>query len=167
MSKNLPEKSGRKSKICWCFFLDEVQKHTKVHLINIVKETAKHINSLAQGKDVSAGLLVTDGTMRSGIYHQELQKKSIRPVAPVDVVQTKVMEVIYDQVKKTGAGSIKDFNYIVNEMLKLGCEYVILGCTEFSYFSNNYQLSSHCIDVLEVLKKISIELSGKKYKDNV
>jgi len=73
--------------------------------------------------------------------------------------------IIYNQIKKTGKGSLSDFNHLVEEMMKLGCDYIVLGCTELSWVAANYAVSSCCVDALAVLTQVCIKRSGKAYKE--
>jgi aspartate racemase len=149
-----------------CFFIKELQNQTSIHIINMVEETAKHIANISDNQDVTVGILATDGTIKSQLYTKALQKYDIECIEPDEVLQNHVMNIIYNQVKKSGHGNISDLNYVIDRMIKYGCNHVILGCTELSYFNHNYFISDYCIDALEVLTKVSIELSNKEYKEN-
>jgi aspartate racemase len=150
------------------YFIKELQQETKIPIISIIEEAVKHIKERSQveckGKDVVVGVLATDGTVRTGTYRKMLEQYGLRYIFPDKELQAKVMSVIYGQVKKTSKGDINDFNYLVGEMEKLGCDYIILGCTDLSWFSANYAISPRCVDALGVLKRVCIELSGKAYK---
>ncbi|WP_127530190.1 aspartate/glutamate racemase family protein [Paenibacillus kobensis] len=147
-----------------CFFIEELQSQTNIPIINMVEETAKHIANISEKQNVTVGILATNGTIKSQLYTNALQKYGIKCIEPDDVLQDHVMNLIYNQIKKNGHGNISDFNYVLDRMIKYGCNYVILGCTELSYFNHNYFISDYCIDALEVLTKVSIELSNKEYK---
>jgi len=150
------------------YFVQELQQATKIPIISIIEETVKHIKERAtlehKGKEVVVGVLATDGTVKTGTYRQMLEQYGLRYIFPDKELQAKVMHVIYDQVKKTSKGDIDDFNHLVEEMERLGCDYIILGCTDLSWFSANYTLSSRCVDALGVLTRVCIERSGKEYK---
>ena len=151
-----------------CFFADKLQQATNVPIINIVEETVKYIKELPQEDDrgkVVVGVLATDGTIYSGTYLQALEHHGLECIIPQKEIQVKVVDLIYNQVKKTGRGNLHDFEYLVGEMVKSGCDYVVLGCTELSWFAANYTLPSCCIDALGVLTKVCIERSGKGYKE--
>ena len=151
-----------------CFFADKLQQAANVPIINIVEETAKYIKELSskdgKGK-VVVGVLATDGTIMSGTYQRALERYGLHYVSPAKELQTKVMDLIYNQIKKTGKGSLSDFNHLVEEMMKLGCDYIVLGCTELSWVAANYAVSSCCVDALAVLTQVCIKRSGKAYKE--
>ena len=148
-----------------CFFVDALQRSTKIPIISIVEETVKELSNKEDISNASPiGILATDGTINAGVYHKVLERYGLLPIIPEKEFQVKVIDLIYNQVKKTGRGNINDFNYIVDYMEKLGCGYIILRCTELSWFAANYTLSPRCIDALEVLTKVCIERSGKEYK---
>lgn len=150
-----------------CFFIEEVQKHTHIPIINMVEETAKYIRSIDKKENITVGILATDGTIESRMYQDELQKYNIKSIIPDKEIQLKVMDLIYNQIKKNGFGKINDLEDIINNMIGLGCDYVILGCTELSCFNFDYDIPNYCIDALEILTKTAIELSDKEYKGNL
>jgi len=149
-----------------CYFIDELRKHTSVNIINIVEETVKYISNISPKKNIRVGILATDGTVKAGTYRTALTKHNMECVQPNIGLQDKVMDIIYNQVKKTGAGNIDDFNCIIDSMKNDDdCDYIILGCTELSYFAKSHLLPDCCVNSLEVLTKVSIEKTGKKYKE--
>jgi len=150
-----------------CYFINELRKITKIPIISIVEETAKYIKGLSDRRDtnegVVVGVLATDGTISTNTYHKALSYYGLHCITPNMDLQAKVMELIYGQVKKTGKGCFSDFNNVVEEMEQSGCDYIILGCTDLSWFTANGTLSPRCIDALEILTKVCIERSGKEY----
>lgn len=150
-----------------CFFIEELQKYTPIPIINMVNETVKYIRNIATQSNISVGILATDGTIKSQMYQKELQKYNIKSIIPNKEIQLKVMDLIYNQIKKNGFGELKDLEDIISKMVDLGCNYIILGCTELSYFNFKYDIPNYCIDALEVLTKTAIELSDKDYKGNL
>ena len=146
-----------------CYFLDKLQMQTQIPLINIVRETVMHIAKLANGKNVKVGVMATDGVIRTELYKKELEKNNFTYVATTPHVQKLIMNLIYNQIKKTGKGNIADLEYILESLSQAGCDYIILGCTELSYFPACYDLPNNVVDALEILTKVSIEMSGYKY----
>lgn len=70
------------------------------------------------------------------------------------------MSVIYDDVK---AGKPVDFlkwQQIMATMTALGCDRIILGCTELSIVNKELKLDEFYIDSLMVLADCAIELCG-------
>jgi aspartate racemase len=133
------------------------------NVINMIDETAKYISNLNPNKNIKVAVLATDTTIKTELYQNALKKQGYTAILPAKEFQQKVMHIIYEQVKKTGKGNIKDLLCIVNEMTKCGADLVILGCTELSYFYDNYELPRTCIDAMEVLVKTCTIECGKEY----
>jgi len=145
-------------------YYQEMQKTTKIPIINMIMETATHIKNISGHRQSSVGILVTDATKASGVYQKALKEQGLNCIEPDPATQLRIMDIVYNQVKRTGAGNIQDFNLVLTEMFRLGCDYIIIGCTELSWFSYNTKLSSYCIDALEILTQVSIEHCGYKYR---
>lgn len=150
-----------------CVFIKELQKYTNIPIINMVEETAKFISENVEKENIIVGILATDGTIESRIYQEELQNYNIKSIIPDKEMQLKIMDLIYNHIKRKGDGEIDVLEEIINKMVALGCDYVILGCTELSYFNYKYDIPNSCIDPLEILTKIAIELSDKEYKGDL
>jgi len=108
------------------------------------------------------GLLATDGTVQSGIYHRPAKELGLSVVTPGPEGQKKVMRIIYDYVKGGKQGGREELLELISELKNKGAEVVLLGCTELSCL--NFDLPEDCVDALEVLVKRSIEVSGGKYQ---
>ncbi|MEP0617501.1 aspartate/glutamate racemase family protein, partial [Marinobacter sp.] len=78
----------------------------------------------------TVGLMATDGTVKAGFYPKKLARSGIQMVLPEEALQRNIMHGIY-QVK---SGKIEAGGEILagcmEQMLRLGVEKVILGCTE-------------------------------------
>ena len=108
--------------------------------------------------------MATDGTIKYGAYHKFIGNDLL--FVPDDVYQAKVMNIIYDKVKKNKEVSLVEFEEILDYFRENGCEKIILGCTElsviYSYLKVNY---SDVVDSLTVLARKAVELSGKSLKE--
>jgi len=146
-------------------WLPALQKVTSVPIIDMLDETAKHIKAKSSGKNSRVGILATDGVISTGLYDRALAKHGLTPVTPNSKLQEKAMEIIYDQVKKTGVGNLDDFKELTRQFVAEGnLDFVVLGCTEFSYFSKNFDLPEMFVEAMDVATKTAIEQSGYKYK---
>jgi len=147
------------------YFFDKVQAKTKIPIINMVAETVKGILNNKAIKKI--GILATDGTIQTKIYEKECIKHGAQAVVPSGANQKKIMDIIYNEIKRGEKGDFNKFMEVVKELKEKGCDVIILACTELSYLNKNYKLPEYCVDALEVLAKKSIELSGKKVKITV
>jgi len=139
------------------FFYDELQEGINVPIINMVRETAAF---LSQAQIKAAGIMATDGAVRSGLFQNELNASGIRAIAPSETMQARVMDLIYNNIKANRPFDIESFKTVTNELRANGAERILLACTEFSLIRQTSKLSSEYVDVLEILAKRSIELCG-------
>ena len=150
-----------------CFWAEDLQKHTKLPVINIVEQTAMHVHNIKNKANPRVGVLATDGTKTAKTYDTALSKFGMTCIYPDATLQALTMDIIYEQVKATGKGSIEDFNKLCATFKEQeNLDYIILGCTELSWFTENFDLENHLIDALAVLVRTSIEASGHQYKSS-
>ncbi|OGC67052.1 hypothetical protein A3J33_03235 [candidate division WWE3 bacterium RIFCSPLOWO2_02_FULL_53_10] len=142
------------------YFYDEIQGSVKIPVLHMVRESLAYAAQIRKAKIV--GLLATDGTVQSGIYHRPAKELGLSVVTPGPEGQKKVMRIIYDYVKGGKQGGREELLELISELKNKGAEVVLLGCTELSCL--NFDLPEDCVDALEVLVKRSIEVSGGKYQ---
>jgi aspartate racemase len=111
-------------------FADQLQEEVKLPFIHIGVETAKAINKQGFKK---VGLLGTKFTMEMDFYRKKLEEFGLEVIIPE---KQETRDYIQHTVKEElGIGFINPdtkTNYIsiVNELVELGAECIILGCTE-------------------------------------
>ena len=79
------------------------------------------------------GLLATDGTIRTGVYHKYLKEQGIEVVVPEGEDQKVVMSLIYDCVKKNVAVEMYPKETLARMIARLkskGAEAYLMACTE-------------------------------------
>ncbi len=135
-------------------FFDEIAASVCIPVISMIDETADYISRRGFHK---TGIMGTDGTLASGIYKKALEKRGIEYVCPAPETQKLIMSIIYDYVKAGRAGAEELFRRAADEMLSLGCDSLILGCTELPLAAYKSDLF---INTLEVLAYKSITYCG-------
>lgn len=147
------------------WFVPDVQNYVDVPILNMLGETAKVLHSRGVR---TAAILATDGTIRSGLYDQELKKVGITPIHPNEEDQKMIMSLIYDYVK---AGKDHPFTHTIREMEKRlmdqGAEYMILGCTELPIAFAQMDTTLPTIDPTTVLAQAAITHAGGKLKKQI
>lgn len=143
------------------YFHDRLQESLKVHVIDAIEETA---GLLSENGVKKAGVMATDGSVKSGIFEDRLKAKGIECITPDAAAQKKVMSLIYNDVKKGRAADLKAFFEVSDSLFNEGAEAVILGCTELSVIKRDNELGKGFIDCMEVLSKVSIETCKKPVK---
>lgn len=145
------------------YFFDRIQCKTTVPMIHMVRETVKY--AVGHYKNVKKiGIMATDGTIETGLYHKECEAFGVIPVNPSKERQKDVMSLIYDDVKQGKKGDYAKFERTMNEFMEMDCDVVILACTELSVFKEEIELPKICLDAMDVLVRESILRSGAQYK---
>lgn len=141
------------------FMYDEIQESIKIPLINMPYEVGKLINENNEIKKV--GILATKGTLKAKIYERYLEKEIFYPS---EETNNKVMDLIYEKVKKGVKVNKQEFYDILEEYFDNDCDALIMGCTELSVIvrDNDLYFDNRLIDSLKVLVDKTIELSGKE-----
>lgn len=145
------------------YFYDHIQKAVKIPVINMVRESVAYaVRDFENVKRV--GIMATDGTINSKIYHKACRKAGVTPVKLSEERQRDVMSLIYDDIKAGKPGDRRKFDRVVSEFMRKGCDVIILACTELSVFKGKHDVPSICLDAMDVLVKESILRSDAEYK---
>lgn len=144
------------------YFYEQIQRATKVPVIHMIQESVSYaVRDFENVKRV--GIMATDGTINSKIYHKACRKSGVTPVKLSEERQRDVMSLIYDDVKAGKPGDRRKFDRVVSEFMRKGCDVIILACTELSVFKGKHDVPSICLDAMDVLVKESILRSGAEY----
>ncbi|OJV65943.1 MAG: hypothetical protein BGO41_08390 [Clostridiales bacterium 38-18] len=142
------------------YFMPQMKAMTKVHIIDMVEETAIEIkNRFGAGKRV--GILATNGTIHAKTYENACLEEGLIFVKPEGALQESVMKTIYD-IKADCFADVSNFETIVATMMgEYACDCVILACTELSLIPISESIRTVVIDAMDVLVERSITYSGK------
>lgn len=144
------------------YFYKHIQNAVKIPVINMIQESVNYaVHKYDNVKRV--GIMATDGTIGSKIYHKACRKTGVTPVQPSAERQTDVMSLIYDDIKAGKSGDRAKFDRVVSEFMRKGCDVIILACTELSVFKGKHEVASICLDAMDVLVEESIRRSGAEY----
>ena len=147
------------------YWFEDLQKKIKLPIINMPKEVFSHTKKLCK-KNSSIGLLATEGTLKTGVYHKFFDK-NYRLICPNNNIQKKSVNKAIKLVKM---GKVKEASKIIkpaiNSLIKKKCKKIILGCTElpiaiFAFKSfNKVKTSKIFLDPNLILANAAM----KKYK---
>lgn len=143
------------------YFMDKLETQINVPLINGVRETAAHLKDNGVEK---VGIMATDGTVYSGIFHRELEKQGLVPLAPPAAVQADVMHLIFNNVKAGMPADMDRFFAAAEDLRKQGAQAIILGCTELSLIKRDHAIGAGFVDAMEVLARQSVLACDKPLK---
>lgn len=136
-------------------FYDELTRSIKLPIIHMIRETAAYLSSLGVQ---TAGVMATNGAVKSGLFQKEMGAAGIRAVFPTSQMQSNVMYLIYDCIKAGKKFDSVMFESIVDNLSDNGSQAIILACTELSLIKRDIKLNAPFIDVLDVLARRCIEL---------
>lgn len=135
------------------YFHEELSSSIKAPIIHIIKETVKCLKN----HDVkNAGIMATEGTIASELFQNELSQNGIKPIVPSKKRQAMVSSLIYNNVKAGIPANMDYFREVTDELVNIGADTIILGCTELSLIKRDEDIGPGFIDAMEVLAKWSI-----------
>ena len=141
------------------YFYDRLAAEIDVPILNIIEESVKTLKSQGVSR---FGLLATDGTVNSNTYQKYCASHGIECVVPDTDNQKRIMDIIYNQIKCGKRADMESFYSVAHTMRSLGCQRVILGCTELSLIKKNEALDDFYVDSLECLALSTVKACGKK-----
>ncbi|WP_170875287.1 aspartate/glutamate racemase family protein [Virgibacillus pantothenticus] len=151
------------------YFYNQLQNEISVPIINMIDETIIYIKkNYSHIKKI--GVLATEGTIRSHLYNDVIEKNGMTVIpTPIEIQQTTNI-LIYDQIKKKRAINQDLYLKIINQMISLGCELIILGCTELSVINSDVgslSISLPIVDAQQVLVEKTIRLCRKNVVEQI
>lgn len=140
------------------YFYDKITPFFDIPLLNMLKETAAEIK---RRKIKKVGLLATDGTIKSGVYHKALTDAEIDVVVPSPTKQTSIMDIIYNGVKASNRNiKLDQFYGAMDELFDKGAEVLVLGCTELPIAFEIFHIDKPAIDPTLVLAEAAIRFTN-------
>lgn len=136
---------------------DRISKMTDIPVLNMPDEAAAFA-AKEFGSGARIGILATDGSRESGVYHKALEKYDLIPVDVSEENQKRVMNMIYECVKKGNPINEEDVAVVTGELSDCSC--VILGCTELSAVREETFSSNWYIDPMEITARSAIKAVG-------
>lgn len=144
------------------FFQKQLEDEIGAHIINAIEETAIYLKS--EGIK-SVGIMATEGTIQSKLFQNIFQKYDIICSVPDTIGQSKIMHIIYDNVKAGTSVDMDMFRQVSEMLLTQGAEMLLLGCTELSMIKRDYEIGKGYLDIMEVLARKSVLLCGRLKKE--
>lgn len=147
------------------YFQKQLEEEVGIPILNAIEETALYLEKAGVTK---AGIMATDGTVESKLFQKTLEKHHIECVLPNKENQSKVMHLIYENVKAGKEVEMPLFEEISKGLSADGAQVILLACTELSLIKRDYPLSAGFLDVMEVLARKAVLSCGtlkKEYED--
>lgn len=143
-------------------FHEKLCENISTRILNAVDETCEELVNLGVSK---AGIMATSGTMSCGLFQNALKMAGIEVVEPDEMIQSLVMDIIYNDIKAGKEPNKENFEIIRAYFKKNGAQAVILGCTELSLLKWSDLNLDGFVDAMSVLAKASIRACGYEVKE--
>lgn len=143
-------------------FLPAIQGELRVPVVNMIAEAAAALKTLGCKR---VGILGTDGTLRTGLYHKALEAQGMEAVSPPPGAQEQVMEIIYGEIKRGLPGSEEKFAAADKALRAMGCDRIVLACTEMSTYKDWHGLGEFYVDAMDILARRCVERCGYPLRD--
>ena len=144
------------------YFHRDLTRYIEAPIVHAIHECAAH---LKKHGIATVGIMATDGTIRSKLFQQELEKHGITPVIPGEEGQKCVMSVIYDDIKANRPADMDKFDLASRDLREQGAQAIILGCTELSLVKRDYPIGAGYLDAMEVLARRCVLECGGRLKE--
>jgi len=144
------------------YFYDYMQKSVDIPIIHMIRETA--IEVADKYPDIKkVGLLATTGTIKSGLYNNELEAKGFEVLSPADSIEVNmVMKAVYGIKSKTDPQLNEDLLAIAgNHLYERGAEVIVLGCTEIPLAYNPDRVDLPVVNATRVLAERAVFMFQK------
>lgn len=145
------------------YYYDDLAEKLEVPVIHLPHVLAQDV---AEKGIYRVGLLATTGTIQSRVLEREFEAAGVQVLVPDAARQEKVMQIIYEQLKKGIPVHWEMFYEVAASLQEQGAERLILGCTELPLLKRDMGQVAHrkvghilmqdCIDVLEVLAQHAV-----------
>ena len=146
------------------YFHERLSKHVSIPILNMPQESARELKRQGVKK---VGLLATDGTIKTGVYHKFLKAEGIEVVVPSPENQKTVMHLIYGCVKKNVPVADYPRDAVaktVEDLKSQGAEAYLLACTELPIAFEALGYKDGFVDPTTVLAKAIIREAGASLK---
>ncbi len=145
------------------YYLSRIIAEVGIPVLDMIEET--YLKTRAQiGKVEVVGLLATQGTIQSGVYHSVFAHHGLRVLVPDAGDQARIQGSIFHVKAGTYDTSRQDtFEYIGSKLAADGAAAVILGCTEIPLGFNPDRVDYPVINATRVLAQAAVDWAlGKR-----
>lgn len=138
------------------YFIGELRESVGIPILHMIDLTAKRVIS-DRPQMSRAGLIATDGTVKSSLYHDNFGEQGIEIMIPPEDMQRASMRAIYERIKRGDLeGGREMVLEVASELVDMGAEAVICGCTEISLVLKEGDIDVPVVDPLQVLAETAV-----------
>ncbi|MDP3058779.1 MAG: amino acid racemase [bacterium] len=144
------------------YYIDDISRMVSIPILNMITIAVNKVGKVASVND-KVGILATDATLQTKLYHRVISKFGFMPVQPNDDLQRVVMNIIFGEFG-VKAGYINEENStriceVINHLVAEGVRTIIAGCTEIPLVVPPYFPGCHIIDPTNELALAAIQFA--------
>ena len=142
-------------------FLGEIRASVGVPVLDMIGEAAARAREVF-GVEAVVGVLATDGTHKTGLYREALDRHGLVGIAPAERgVQRAVMDALHG-VKLSGVSeaSAEALGAAIVDLEEQGATALLAGCTEVSLVLEQFPPRLPWLDPLQVLAEALVREAG-------
>ncbi len=133
------------------FYIDELRRAVRIPIVNMIEETVKLLRT------EKVGILATDGTRRSGVYHRACAARGATVIEPNTADQHLIMRIIYEIKAGIPPNRFQDdLLGTLNRIQQAGAKEAIIGCTELSLIPLPGETPIPVHDALAILAQTAV-----------
>ncbi len=136
------------------YFFSQMQNAVRIPILNLLQKTAAEV---IENKFQKIGILATEMTIQTNIYGAVL--KEVQLLVPEIKKQKAITNIIMNILAGNKYQADIDFlQELIARFKNIGCEKIILGCTELPLLIKN----ADAIDTIDILAKAIVKEACKK-----
>ena len=145
------------------YYLPRIKNAVGIPILDMIEETYASTRDFTGGSGF-VGLLATQGTVQSGVYHHVFERHGVKVLVP----DAKDQECIQGGIFQIKAGSYDlvrqdTFEIIGSKLAAAGAAAVILGCTEIPLGFNVNRVGYPVVNATRVLAQAAVDWAlGKR-----
>jgi len=136
------------------YFHGRIQDAVSIPVLHMMTATADEIKTRGIA---NVGLLASDGTVQSGLYHKALTERGVEIIVPSPSTQEKLMAAIYGVKSGEFVASARVAREAAEELIEAGAGAVIAGCTEIPLILKDSDVSKPVIDATLALARAAVQ----------
>lgn len=144
------------------YFYEEIVTHVSVPILHLLEESLTYVRQeLSNVRKI--GLLATDGTLQTGLFHQLFNRSGIEIITPDKKMQHILMKALYHKggVKAGFKDSPKEkILSVLQKLLGDKVDAVMAGCTEIPLVINQADMEIPFINPLQIIARESLRRAG-------
>ena len=141
------------------FFYDRIVAAVSIPVLHIMDEVAAAARDAVRDVRV-LGVLATEATMASGLYHRACGRLGIEVIGPDSAGQRVVNRAIYGvKAGQMGPDVTRTLVQVSDQLLAQGAQALVLGCTELPYVLKPHDLRVPLMDSNLVLARAAVRLA--------